>query len=61
MQEPTPTIYPNQKTAERVLQDILWRYNEIEQMQKTINELVDYAKGLPDYEEYRDSIESYKN
>lgn len=52
--------YPNQKTAEQVLSDILWRYSEIEQFQKTINELCEYAKELPDYEEYRESIESYK-
>lgn len=51
--------YPNQKTAEQVLNDILWRYSEIESLQKTINELCGYAKKLPDYEEYKESIHSY--
>lgn len=52
--------YPNQKTAERVLDDILWRYNEILEMQKTIQKLCEYAKSLPDYEEYVDAISSYE-
>lgn len=45
--------------AEQYLNGILIRYQEMEKYQREINDLAEKAKKSPDYEEYRESIESY--
>lgn len=46
-------------SAEGYLEGILLRNNQIERMQKEINDLALKAKGCNDYKEWADSIESY--
>lgn len=47
------------RNAEHCLREILELNRDIEELQERINILAEEAKGLPEYDYYKESIESY--
>ena len=50
-----------QLTIEKLVDIVLGKNSEIEEMQSALNDLIDSAKACPRYEEYKEMLESYRS